>query len=91
MQRTEAPRWTVAALLVLNTLGVVALQVRVARGVRDLRTATRHIRAAGTLMPASCAAFALTAATASPWTALPVLLAAACLQVLGETALASGA
>ncbi|MCG3040802.1 hypothetical protein ACLIYM_18710 [Streptomyces fenghuangensis] len=62
-----------------------------ARGVRDLRTATRRIRAAGALMPASCAAFALTAASASPWTALAALPAAACLQVLGETALASGA
>jgi MFS family permease len=91
VQRTEAPRWTVAALLMLNTLGVVALQVRVARGVRDLRTAARHIRAAGVLMLVSCAAFALTTVPASPWTALAVLLAAACLQVLGETALASGA
>ena len=36
VQRTEAPTWTVSALLVLNTLSVVLFQVRVARRVRDL-------------------------------------------------------
>ena len=32
VQRTEAPTWTVSALLVLNTLSVVLFQVRVAGG-----------------------------------------------------------
>jgi MFS family permease len=36
VQRTHAPHWTVAALLVLNTMSVVVFQVRVARRVRDL-------------------------------------------------------
>ncbi|GAA2389538.1 MFS transporter [Streptomyces glaucosporus] len=91
VQRTEAPRWTVAALLALNTLAVVVLQVRVARGVTGLRSATRYVRLSGVLMLASCAAFALSSAPSSPWAALAVLTAAACAQVLGETLLAAGA
>jgi MFS family permease len=90
VQRTGAPRWTVAALLVLNTVGVVLFQVRVARRVTGLESATRFVRYAGMAMLASCAVFALsTGGTA--WTACLVLLAAAGLQLVGEMMLASGA
>ncbi|WP_406319340.1 MFS transporter [Streptosporangium sp. NBC_01639] len=91
VERTRAPGWTVSALLVLNTLSVVFFQVRVARRVTDLGTASRSVRRAGLVMLASCAVFALSAAGSSPWAAAAVLLVAACLQVLGEMMLASGA
>ncbi|HEX5567997.1 MAG TPA: MFS transporter [Streptomyces sp.] len=89
VERTSAPGWTAAAVLVLNTLSVVALQVRVARGVTDLRSAVRHARWAGVAMLIACAAYALSSATASPWTTIAVLLAATGILVLGEMALAS--
>ncbi|MGW4638483.1 MFS transporter [Sphaerisporangium sp. NPDC004334] len=89
--RTQAPGWTVAALLVLNTLTVMLFQVRVARRVTGLRSASRLVRLAGVAMFASCAAFALSQAGASAWAAAAVLLAAAGLQVLGEMMLAAGA
>ncbi|WP_433366171.1 MFS transporter [Streptosporangium sp. CA-115845] len=91
VQRTQAPNWTVAALLVLNTLGVVLFQVRVARRVSDLETAARSVRRAGAVLLASCAVFALSSAGSSAWVAGLVLLVAACLQVLGEMMQASGA
>ncbi|WP_326819334.1 MFS transporter [Streptosporangium sp. NBC_01756] len=91
VERTRAPGWTVSALLVLNTLSVVFFQVRVARRVTDLGTASRSVRRAGLVMLASCVVFALSAAGSSPWAAAAVLLVAACLQVLGEMMLASGA
>ncbi|AWS48041.1 MFS transporter [Streptosporangium sp. 'caverna'] len=90
VRRTEAPTWTVSALLVLNTLSVVLFQVRVARRVRDLTTASRSVRQAGVVMLASCAVFALSAAGSSVWVAGVVLLVAACLQVFGEMLQASG-
>lgn len=90
VQRTEAPRWTVAALLVLNTLGVVLFQVRVARRVDGLGAATRFVRHAGIAMLASCGVFALSAG-GNAWTAALVLLVAAGLQLVGEMMLASGA
>lgn len=84
VQRTSAPTAMVSTLLVLNTLGVVLFQVRLARRVTDLRTATRSIRHGGAILLAACTAFALTAVGASPWVAATVLLGAATLQVLGE-------
>lgn len=91
VQRTQAPTWTVSALLVLNTLSVVAFQVRVARRVRGLEDASRAVRHAGLVMFAACAVFALATIGSSAWTAVLILLAAAGLQVLGEMILASGA
>lgn len=89
-QRTEAPRWMVAAILVLNTLSVVMFQVRIARRATDLRSATRLVRHSGLTMFASCAVFALSGVDTSPWQAAVVLLLAAGLQVIGEMMQASG-
>lgn len=87
VQRTDAPAWTVSAVLVLNTLCVVLFQVRVAGWVRDLASASRSVRLAGAILFVSCAVFA-----ASTWgPAVLILLVAAALQVLGEMMLASGA
>jgi MFS family permease len=91
VQRTSAPRWTVATLLVLNTLSVVVFQVRVARQVKGLDSASRLVRYAGVVMFASCAVFALSGAGSSAWAAAIALFAAAGLQVVGEMMLASGA
>jgi len=88
--RTAAPGWLTAALLMLNTVSVVLVQVRVARGVTGPASAARYVRWAGVLLGASCAVFAISAAGSSAWTAGAVLLAGAVLQVAGEMMLASG-
>ncbi|MFF3441384.1 MFS transporter [Streptosporangium sp. NPDC002721] len=93
VQRTEAPSWTVSALLILNTLGVVLFQVRVARRVTDMESAAGSVRRAGAVLLAACAVFALSSASSawsSAWAAALVLLLAACLQVFGEMTHASG-
>ncbi|AXB44340.1 MFS transporter [Amycolatopsis albispora] len=90
VERTAAPGWTVSGLLVLNTVSVVLFQVRVARRVKDLTSASRTIRYAGVLLLASCAVFAFST-TGGPWTAALILLGAAALQALGEMMQASGA
>jgi hypothetical protein len=89
--RTDAPGWVVASLLIVNTLGVTLFQVRTARAVRDLRTATRSIRYAGVAMLAACAVFAVSAADLSAATAAVVLVGGAALLTFGEMKLASGA
>jgi MFS family permease len=91
VSRTDAPDWVVASLLIVNTIGVTLFQVRAARSVRDLRTATRSIRYAGLAMLAACAVFAVSAADLSATTAAVVLIAGAALLTLGEMKLASGA
>ncbi|MFG1819835.1 MFS transporter [Kribbella sp. NPDC049174] len=89
--RTDAPDWVVASLLIVNTIGVTLFQVRTARSVRDLRTATRSIQYAGIAMLAACAVFAISAANMSAATAAVVLISGAALLTLGEMKLASGA
>jgi MFS family permease len=86
---TAAPRWMVGALMVLNTVGVVLFQVRVARRVSDLASARRLVRYAGVLLLAACLVFALSR-TGPTWVAALVLVAGAGLQVVGEMMLASG-
>ena len=46
-QRTDAPRWIVAPLMLINTFAVVALQVRATRGVADANGAALALRRAG--------------------------------------------
>ncbi|GAA3250349.1 MFS transporter [Nonomuraea helvata] len=82
--RTSAPTWMVSVLMVINTGTVLLFQVRVARGVKGLRSASLSVRNAGLVMFAACAVFAL-----SPY-GWPFLLVAAGLQVLAEMLLASG-
>ncbi|QEU96551.1 MFS transporter [Streptomyces kanamyceticus] len=90
VERTGAPGWLVSALFVLNTLAVMACQVRLARGVTGLRTATRAVRRSGLVMFASCAVFALSAAGLSPWAAAAVLVAGAVLQAVAEMQQSAG-
>ncbi len=91
VERTNAPGWVVASLLIINTLGVTLFQVRIARSVTDLRTATRSVRFAGVAMLAACGVFALSAIGMAPAVAAVVLAVAAALLTLGEMKLASGA
>ncbi|WP_306321126.1 MULTISPECIES: MFS transporter [unclassified Streptomyces] len=88
---TAAPGWVVSALFVLNTLGVMAFQVRVARGVTGLSTAVRIVRRSGIVMLAACVVFAASAAGGlGPWGAAAVLVAASVLQLVGEMQQSAG-
>lgn len=90
VQRTEAPRWVVAVLFLINTSAVVALQVRLSRGSDDLGVAARLSRRSGALLLVSCALFA--AATGrSQAVAVGLLLAAALVHVFGEMWQSAGA
>ncbi|WP_369260560.1 MFS transporter [Streptomyces sp. R35] len=88
-ERTAAPAWLVSALFVLNTGAVMVFQVRMARGVTGLASATRAIRRSGLVMLASCAVFALSSG-ASPWAAAGILVAGAVLQVVAEMQQSAG-
>ena len=91
VSHTDAPDWVVASLLIVNTLGVMLFQVRIAKSVTDLHTATRSVRYAGVAMLAACGVFAISAAKMNAATAAVVLVLAAALLTLGEMKLASGA
>ncbi|MFG2476438.1 MFS transporter [Streptomyces fagopyri] len=88
-ERTSAPAWLVSALFVLNTGAVMLFQVRMARGVTGLASATRAIRRSGLVMLASCAVFALSSGT-PPWVAAGILVVGAVLQVVAEMQQSAG-
>jgi MFS family permease len=89
VERTDAPAWLVSALFVLNTGAVMLFQVRMARGITGLASATRAVRRSGWVMLAACAVFALSAG-ASMWVAAGVLVVGAVLQVVAEMGQSAG-
>ncbi|WP_244945132.1 MFS transporter [Couchioplanes caeruleus] len=81
--RTDAPRWVIAALFLVNTTAVVLLQVRAARGTDDLAGAAAASRRAGFALLAGCGLFALSG-TATGAVTVALLMAGAALHVGGE-------
>ncbi|SEN78796.1 MFS transporter [Actinacidiphila rubida] len=90
-QRTDAPKPMAAAVLVVNMLCVVVFQVRVARQVTSLPTASRATVRAGCLLCAACLVYALSGSSFGAAAAAGVLLAAAFVQVFGEMMQGAGA
>ncbi|MCX5383342.1 MFS transporter [Streptomyces sp. NBC_00083] len=86
---TGAPRSLTAALLLLNTLAVVGLQVRLTKKIDALEPAVRAFRTAGVVLLASCTAFAVSAGRGAV-TATAVLVVAAALHVYGEMVQSAG-
>ncbi|WP_327351421.1 MFS transporter [Streptomyces sp. NBC_01304] len=88
--RVPGLTWLASALFVLNTLAVMLFQVRTARAITDLRTASRAVRGAGVLLLASCAVFAVSGFDLPLWAMAAVLICAAALQVVGEMKQSAG-
>lgn len=80
---TQAPRWMVSGVLVLNTVLVITLQVAVSKNVSDSESAGGRMRWAGA---AVCAGLVLMmAASGVPgWLAVALLLTATAVYTLGE-------
>jgi MFS family permease len=80
---TSAPRWMVGAVLIVNTLGVVALQVWVGSRVKTVRQGAAAMRIAGLVFLVACGGMAA-AADLPAWAAAAVLLAAVVVHSVGE-------
>nr|WSX53703.1 MFS transporter [Streptomyces sp. NBC_00974] len=83
VDHTDAPHALVPAFLVINTVLVVALQLRVSAKVEEPRQAVAAVVLYGLTMPACCALLAVTAG-AGAWAASIVLVAAAVLATAAE-------
>ncbi|MCW2679908.1 MAG: major facilitator superfamily 1, partial [Frankiales bacterium] len=86
--RTEAPRWTVSAVLVVNTLLVVALQVRVSRSARTVPAAAALAARAGLVLGGACLLLGLSGGLPAAG-AVCLLLLFAVVYTWGEMAQAS--
>jgi MFS family permease len=86
---TDAPRWTIAMLLAINTVVVALFQVRSSRGIADPESAAKATRTAGLLLLASMALFA-GASGGGVAVAVVLLALGAFVQVIGELLQSSG-
>ncbi len=89
IQRTQAPAWLFAVMVIVNAVSVVLLQVRISRGSEDVPGGVRSLRFAGLLLAGCCVLFAL-AADLPIWLTVVVLLLGAIVHVLGEMLHAAG-
>ncbi|MGD0069204.1 MAG: MFS transporter [Streptosporangiaceae bacterium] len=80
---TNAPRWTVSALVIINTIMVVLFQVRVGKTVQTIRQGGAAFRRAGVIFLVSCSALGL-AAGLPAWAATLLLAAAVIVHTVGE-------
>lgn len=83
VDHTNAPRWSLALFLLINTVQCVLFQVRVGRGVETVRQGGAALRRAGIVFLISCTGFGL-AAGLPGWAALLLLAAATALHTYGE-------
>jgi MFS family permease len=81
--RTDAPRWMISVVFLINTTVVILLQVRAARGTDEPRGAARAARRAGLALFAACALYALTAPAHDAAT-IALLVAGALTHVAAE-------
>lgn len=89
-QRASGLGWLGSVLFVLNTVGVMAFQVRVARGVSDPASGARAVRSAGVLLLASCAVFGLSALDVPEWAFAALLLGGSLFLLAGEMRQSAG-
>jgi MFS family permease len=80
---TSAPRWTVSAFVIINTVMVVLFQVRIGKTVQTIRQGGAAFRRAGMIFLVSCSAMGL-AAGVPAWGALLLLAGAVVLHTYGE-------
>lgn len=89
VHRTDAPKWLVAVLLLMNTVTVVAFQVRAARGVETVAQGAVALRRAGIVLAVACVVFALSGSVSAP-VAVALLLVATLVHVSGELLQSAG-
>nr|AKA59384.1 membrane transport protein [uncultured bacterium AB_9] len=86
---TQAPGWTVAAVVVLNTAVVVLFQVRISRDIDTPSLAGRAMRRSGVMFFLACVVISW-ASGVPAWAAAALLLAGVAVHSVGELWQAAG-
>ncbi|GAA3992771.1 MFS transporter [Streptomyces marokkonensis] len=89
LQHTNAPRWMIAVILLINTVAVVLLQVRAARGTDTPVPAARASRAGSVCLGVACVVFGVSGGVPA-LVASALLVLGALVHVLGEVRQAAG-
>ena len=83
LEFTNAPRWSVALLLIINTTLIVLFQVRASEGTSDVTVAARAYQRSGFLIALACVFYALAHATPLAF-AMATLIVGMLFHTLGE-------
>ena len=89
VDQTNAPRWSIALSLVINTILIILFQVRVGGAVQTLRQGGVAWRRAGVFFLLSCSVLGFAAGVPS-WAALTLVVVAVTLHTFGEILHTSG-
>ncbi len=89
VRRTDAPQWLVAVLLLVNTLTVVAFQVRASRGIETVGQGALALRRSGFVLALACVVFAASGSVPAT-AAVALLLVATLVHVTGELLQSAG-
>lgn len=89
VKETNAPRWWVSVIMLVNTIGVILFQVRVSRGSGDIKVGAKQVQRAGFAVAAACLLYALSAGV-NTLIACTLLIAAMMVHVYGELVGSSG-
>ena len=84
---TEAPRWWVSTMLILNTAAVVAFQMKISRRTKPLKDSASQYLFSGFLLAGACGLYAFAEGPSARIASL-MLLAGMALHVLAELIIA---
>ncbi|WP_307168167.1 hypothetical protein [Streptomyces sp. B3I7] len=81
--RTEAPHWLISGTMLLNTLLVIAFQIRAGRNIDNRSAGATAYRRSGVAFLLACALISMSAGVPS-WAAATLLPAAVAVHTIGE-------
>ena len=90
VKETNAPRWWVSVIMLINTISVVLFQVRMSKGVGDVKVAAKQFQSAGFFIAIACLFYAF-AKGVNLYIASALLVIAMLVHVVGELQASTGA
>jgi MFS family permease len=89
VKETNAPRWWVSVIMVINTIAVVLFQERMSKGVGDVKSAAKQFQSAGFFIAIACLFYAFSKGV-NLYIASMLLVIAMLVHVVGELQASTG-
>ena len=83
VKETNAPRWWISVIMVMNTAAIVLFQVRTSKSAKDLRVAAKQFQQASIYVAIASLIYAVSHGVSAIWASL-ILLAGMAVHIAGE-------
>lgn len=83
VQETNAPRWMISGIMLMNTIAIVLFQVRTSKKSTNIRVAVKQFQRASLYVSIACLIYA-TSTGVNAWLASAILLIAMGVHIAGE-------